>query len=519
MGRTLSCGHDLGQCSRAAGGLCSGACMSALPAIDLAVLVFYLGGTVALGLWVGRKSRRPEEFMAAGRRIPAWAVGLSIFGTYVSSISFLALPGKAYATDWNAFAFSLSLPLAAWVATKWFVPFYRKAGALSSYEHLEHRFGAWARTYAVLCFLLTQLARMGTILYLLALALAPLTGWSVPWLIVATGLIVIVYTIFGGMEAVIWTDVMQSLVFIVGALACGAVILFGMPQGSGQVLQIAGEHQKFSLGSFDLALNQPTFWVVLVYGLIMNLQNFGIDQNHVQRYQTTKTLAAAQRSVWLGALLYLPISAVFFFIGTGLFAFYTARPELLPAEVAAKSDAVFPHFIVKQLPVGLTGLVIAAVFAAAQSTLSSCINCSATLVLCDFYKRHFRPHATERDSMRVLRITSLIAGLLGTGAALAMMRIQSALDVWWSLAGMFSGGMLGLFLLGQLSRRAGNAAAATGVLLGVILISWMTFSPQWTGPLAAWRSPFHSFLITVFGTLAILLVGLLMSRRRRKAEA
>lgn len=210
--------------------------MSTLPKIDLAVLVLYLIGTVALGLWVGRKSRNPEEFMAAGRRIPAWAVGLSIFATYVSSISFLALPGKAYASNWNAFTFSLAIPITAWVAVKWFVPFYRKAGVISSYEHLEHRFGPWARTYAVLCFLLTQLARMGTILYLLALALSPLTGWSVPWLIVVTGLIVIVYTLFGGMEAVIWTDVMQSIVFIVGALACVAVIFVGMPQGPGHPL-------------------------------------------------------------------------------------------------------------------------------------------------------------------------------------------------------------------------------------------------------------------------------------------
>ncbi len=490
--------------------------MTALPAIDLAVLVVYLVGTVALGLWVGRRSRNTEEFMTAGRRIPAWAVGLSIFGTYVSSISFLALPGKAYASNWNAFVFSLAIPLAAWVSVKWFVPFYRKAGALSSYEHLERRFGPWARTYAVLCFLLTQLARMGTILYLLALALSPLTGWSVPWLIVATGGMVIIYTLFGGMEAVIWTDVMQSIVLIVGALACVVAIFIGMPQGPGQVLQIAGEHDKFALGSFDLALDQPTFWVVLVFGITMNLQNFGIDQNFVQRYQTARTDQAANRSVWLGAMLYLPISAVFFFIGTGLFAFYTARPELLPIEVAAKPDAVFPHFIVKQLPKGLTGLVIAAIFAAAQSTLSSSINCSATLVLCDLYKRYFRPQATECEAMRVLWGTSLIVGLLGTGMALAMMRIQSALDAWWSLAGIFSGGMLGLFLLGLISRLAGSAAAATGVTLGVLVISWMTFSPRWSGALAAWRSPFHSFLITVFGTLAILLVGLLVSRYSRQ---
>lgn len=482
--------------------------------IDLCVLVFYLAGTVVLGLWVGRKSRSTEEFMAAGRKIPGWAMGLSIFGTYVSSISFLALPGKAYATNWNAFAFSLSIPITTWIAVKWFVPFYRRRGAISAYEHLEQRFGAWARNYAVICYLLTQLARMGTIMYLLALALAPLTGWSLPWLIVTTGVIVTIYTLFGGMEAVIWTDVIQSVVLILGALACVVVLLFGLPHGPGQFFQIAMAHHKFSLGSFGSSVSQTTFWVVLVYGLFINLQNFGIDQSYVQRYQTVKTDAEAARSVWFGALLYVPISAVFFFIGTGLFAFYTARPEFLPAAVAAKSDAVFPYFIVTQLPVGVTGLVIAAIFAAAQSTISSSINCSATLVLCDFYKRYVRPDASELNSMKVLWGASLIFGLAGTGMALAMMRIQNALDAWWELAGIFSGGMLGLFLLGLISRVT-NAAAATAVSVGVLVIFWMSLSPHLTGEWAWARSPFNNFMVIVLGTLTILFVGLIVSRLTR----
>lgn len=488
---------------------------------DLAVVVLYLAGTLGLGLWVSRRNRSPRDFMAAGGRIPTWAVGLSIFGTYVSSISFLALPGKAYASDWNAFVFSLSLPLAAWLAARHFVPFYRRSGELSAYEHLERRFGAWARTYAVLCYLLTQIARMGTIMYLLALALAPLLGWSLSALILLTSGLVITYTLFGGMEAVIWTDVMQSLVFIMGAVACVVILCFGMPAGPGQLFEIARAHDKFSLGGWSLDLGQPTFWVVLTYGVFINLQNFGIDQTFVQRYHTARSERAAARSVWTGALLYLPISAVFLFIGTGLFAFYTARPELLPAAVAAKGDAVFPHFIVTQLPVGLTGLVIAAIFAAAQSTLSSSMNCSATLVLCDVYKRYFRPDVTETDSLRVLRTTTLIVGLLGTGAALAMMRIKTALDVWWDWAGILGGGMLGLFLLGLVSRHARNADAAVGVVAGVLVIVWMTLSTKagWPEALAAFKSPFHGFLTIVFGTASILVLGLLLGRLRSRAAA
>lgn len=481
--------------------------VSRLSLIDLAIFLLYLAGTVLVGLWVGRHSRTSEGFMAAHRRVPAWAVGLSIFGTYVSSISFLALPGKAYDSNWNAFVFSLSIPITTWIAVKWFVPFYRKAGTLSSYEHLEHRFRPWARAYAVTCYLLIQLARMGTIMYLLALAISPLTGWSVPMIIVITGLIVILYTFFGGMEAVIWTDVVQSIVLIGGALACILVLITGLPQGPAQLFEVAQAHHKFSLGGFGPSLGESTFWVVLIYGMFINLQNFGIDQSYVQRYQTAKSDSAAARSVWVGALLYLPISALFFFIGTGLFAFYTARPELLPAELANAPDKVFPHFIVHQLPVGLTGLLIAAIFAAAQSTLSSSINCSATLILCDFYRRYLRPGAGERESMWVLWTASLMVGLLGIGIGLAMMRIKSALDAWWQMAGILSGGMLGLFLLGFLSRRANHVSAAVGVLSGLLLILWMTFSPQWPEALAAWRSPLHGFLIVAMGTTAILLVG------------
>ncbi len=487
--------------------------MPQLKTVDLAVLVIYLAGIVALGLWVGRKSKDTEQFMAAGRRMPGWAAGLSIFGTYVSSITFLALPSKAFSNDWNAFVFSLAIPLTAWIAVKSFVPFYRRAGVLSSYEHLEQRFGPWARTYAVICYLLTQLARMGTIMYLLALALAPLTGWSVPALILVTGTVVIVYTLVGGMEAVIWTDVIQSIVLIAGSICCAAILLFDLPHGPPQLFDIAAQHNKFSLGSLSFDFTQSTFWVVLLYGFFINLQNFGIDQSYVQRYQTAKTEVAAKQSVWLGALLYLPVSALFLFIGTGLFAFYTSRPDLLPQTVADTPDSVFPHFIATQLPVGLTGLVIAAVFAAAQSTISSSINCSATLLLCDIYKRYFNPNATERNAMRFLWATSLCVGLFGVGMALAMMRIRSALEAWWKLAGIFSGGMLGLFLLGQISRSVKSQAALLGVAAGVLAIVWTTFSHKsyWPQLLAAVRSPFHDLMTIVIGTLTILLVGLLVT--------
>ena len=486
--------------------------MHQLPVLDIVVLFAYTAGVVGLGCWFVRRSQTTEGFMAAGRRLPGWAVGLSIFGTYVSSISFLALPGKAYAANWNPFVFSLSLPLAAWVGVRWFVPHYRRLASISAYDHLEKRFGPWARVYAVACYLLTQVVRVGAILFLVALALERLLGWDPKLIILGTGVLVTLYTLLGGIEAVIWTDVIQSIVLTVGAIASAVVLLFGMPQGPGQLFAIAAEHAKFSLGSFGASLGEATFWVVLVYGLFMNLNNFGIDQSYIQRYHTARSDAEARKSLWLGALLYIPISALFFFIGTALFAYYKARPELLPAGLRA--EGVFPHFIVHGLPQGFTGLLLAAVFAAAMSSVDSSLNCSATLTLKDLYQRFFRRDAGEREAMWVLRVSTVAWGVLGTAIALVLAIAaadERTLDVWWKLSGIFSGGMLGIFLLGFVSRRATSATALVATAVGILLILWMTVSPTWSAFPPRLRSSFHSFLIPAFGSTAIILVGFLVA--------
>lgn len=477
---------------------------------DFIVLGIYLGGVVGLGCWFFKKSRTTEGFMVAGRALPGWVVGLSIFGTFLSSISFLALPGKAYSDNWNGFVFSLSLPIAAFIATRYFIPYYRKGDAVSAYSHLEKRFGGWARTYAVICYLLTQVARTGAILYLVALALAPLTGFGVTTIIVLTGVLVTLYTLLGGIEAVIWTDCVQSVVLAGGALLCSILLFSWVPGGVSEVARVAADQGKLSFGEFGLSLAAPTFWVVLIYGLVMNLQNFGIDQSYVQRYATARSDRDAKASVWMGALIYLPVSAVFFFIGTALFVFYQVNPGLLPAGLAG--DSVFPHFIVAELPAGISGLLIAAIIAAAMSSVDTSLNSSATLMLCDVYKRYWRKDAGERESMLVLYGATLMGGLIGTGAAVAMTSVRSALDAWWQLSGIFSGGMLGLFLLGMLARRAGSAAAGVGVTVGILVITWMTLSPQIPDSLAYLRSPFHGFMTTVIGTLMILLVGVGLSR-------
>lgn len=480
-------------------------------AIDLAVLVGYLTLTVGLGCWFGLRRRSTDEFMAGSHALPGWAVGLSMFGSFVSSISFLANPGKAFAGDWSPFVFALATPVAAAIAVLWFVPFYRRSGNISAYEHLEGRFGVWARTYAVVCFLLMQIARMGTIAYLLALAVAPLTGWSVEVIILVTGAVMIVYSIFGGIQAVVWIGVVQSLVLIAGPLLCLVVLLNMIPDGLGEVVRSGRAAGKFDLGGFGPSLTTSTFWVVFTYGLAINLTNFGIDQSYVQRYITTPDLKQARRSVWITAALFVPASAFFFFIGTALFILSQTQTDAFPASLAAeRPDAIFPYFIANHLPAGLGGLVVAGVFAAAIDTNLSSM---ATLTLCDVYRRYLKPDAGERESMWVLRGSTLLYGIAGTAAALAMTRAKTILDVWWELAGIFSGGLLGLFLLGQISRRVGSRAAFIGVAAGVLVILWMTISPKdvWPTSLAAYRNPLDALLTMVAGTLVTIGVGLAAS--------
>ncbi|HPF51550.1 MAG TPA: sodium:solute symporter [Draconibacterium sp.] len=480
-----------------------------LPVTDLVVFIIITLGNVVFGASFFLKNKTSSQFTTGGGKLPAWVVGMSIFATFVSSISFLALPGKAYLSNWNALVFSFSIPVAAILAAKFFVPLYRSLASVSAYHYLEVRFGSWARIYASLCYILTQLMRTGAILLLLALPLNALFGWNIRTIIIVTGIAVTVYSVLGGIQAVVWTDAIQGIILIAGALVCAAVLTFSMPEGPAQVLEIAAANHKFNLGSFSASLSESTFWVVLIYGLFINLQNYGIDQNYVQRYMATSSEKKAKSSALFGALLYVPVSIVFFYIGTALFSYYTAQPDLLPAGI--DGDKVFPHFIVNGLPTGLTGLLIASIFAAGMSTVSTSINSSATIVLSDYYQKYFNKNADEKSSMKVLYSASLIFGVLGILVSLSLVGVESVLDAWWSLASIFSGGMLGLFLLAFLSRKARNIDAAIGVIIGVLVIIWMSLSPLYfkEGERLAFKSPFHSNLIIVIGTITIFLAGFL----------
>lgn len=483
--------------------------------LDLAVITAYLVGTTIFGcsFFFRKGSGDAKTFMAGGGRIPGWVLALSIFATYVSSISFLALPAKAYLANWNVLVLSFSIPIAAGIAAVWFVPFYRKMTSVSAYSFLEARFGFWARAYASGCFLLMQSVRSGMILFLLALLLKSLLGVSIPSVILVVGLSTMVYSMMGGLQAVVWTDAVQAIVLIGGALLCLVVLGCTLPDGLAAGLKTAYDAGKFSHGSFSLTeWGTETFWVTFLYGVFLNLQNFGIDQSYTQRYVAAKSEKEAVRSMFSGAMLYVPVSLVFVAIGTLLWVWVQGHPGVVPDEVLAKSDAVFPWFIVNRLPTGVTGLLVAAIIAAAMSTVSATLNSGATVLLEDYRKRFARRAVAPVSQIRFLRGATVSLGCFSIGVALAVMNVTSVMTTWWALQSVLSGGMLGLFLLGAFARQTKRKHAIAATVLGIAVVLWIVFGQC----LSCGRVVFHLNLAIVLGTLTLVASGGLLACKLRR---
>ena len=476
--------------------------------IDIGIVILYLLAVLAFGYSFYRKDKTAKSFTRGEGKLPAWALGMSVFATYVSSISFLALPGNAFAKDWSNYVFSLSIPLAAFIAVRFFVPVYRKLDSDSAYAFMEQRFGPWARKYASACYLLTQLARMGAILYLLALPVHSLTGLSVPFVISVTGLLVLIYASLGGIKAVVYTDAIQGFILIIGALLCLFSIIGGIDGGWFGFMEEATKADKMNLGSLKPDWKESSFWLILVYGLFINLQNFGVDQSYIQRYMGARTEKDAARSVWMGALLYVPVSLLFFLIGTALWVHY----KQMGMAVDFPADQVLPFYIVNELPVGIKGILIAAILSAGMSTVSTSVNSSATVLLSDFFQGKSR---SDGESLKLLRILSAAMAALSIWVAFAFLGVNSALDVWWALASIFSGGILGLFLLGLLSKGTGSAGAILAVAIGVLFVIWTSLSQLL--PHLSLSFGLHPNFVIVIATMIILILGWLFGQFKSKS--
>ncbi|MEM7310340.1 MAG: sodium/solute symporter [Planctomycetota bacterium] len=438
-------------------------------ALDYTVVGLYFGLLVAMGVFFARRERSTEDFFLGGRRVPWWAAGLSIFGTQLSAITFMAIPAKSYATDWVFSLGHATILLVVPVVTCFYLPFFRRLNVTTAYEYLERRFNPAVRLLGSTAYLAFQLGRMGIVLYLPALALAAVTGMDVVFCIATMGVLATAYAALGGIEAVIWTDVVQVFVLLGGALLSLAIVVAGVDGGAGALWSDSLAADKLRLAQPGWAPDTACLWVVLVGNFFFSVVSYTSDQSVVQRYLTTASEEHARRSAWTNGLMAIPSAVVFYGLGTALWAFYREHPERLAA--TGRADDVFPWFIAGELPAGLAGLVIAGLFAAAMSSLDSSMNSMATALTTDFYPR-LRPAASDRERLRLARILTVVLGAAGTGTAIYLAKEggRSMLDQYLKVIGLFGGGLAALFALGIFTRRANGPGALIGFAVSAAIL-------------------------------------------------
>ncbi|OKL40540.1 sodium transporter [Pontibacter flavimaris] len=433
--------------------------------LDYVVVILYLLLMIGIGMWSSRNQTTTDDYFRGGQRIPGWAAGLSIYGTQLSAITFMSIPAKTYATNWSYFILQMTIIMVIPIITTYFIPFYRKLQITSAYEYLEKRFNYVARAMASLLYIMLQLGRLAIVLLLPSLALTLVTGIDVSLCILLMGIITIFYTMKGGIEAVVWTDVAQVVILLGGALVCLVMIPFQLEADANTIWQTIQQNEKLNIIDLTLSFNEPTLWVVLLGGLAINVISYGTDQSVVQKYLTTRNEAESKKSLRLGAWMALPSALIFFSIGTMLYLYFKEHPEKVNYQLQSQ-DAIFPWYIVTELPAGITGLLIAAVFAAAMSTLSSSMNSVTTAIITDFYRR-FAPSKSDKSYLRTAKFITLAIGVVGTSLALVMAQwgISSLWDQFNTILGLFTGGLGGLFVLGIFTKRANAKGAIAGLLL------------------------------------------------------
>lgn len=468
--------------------------------LNWSVLIAYLLGMVMLGYYFMRRESDADDFFKGGGRIPWWAAGISIYATMLSAITYMAYPAKAYATDWTYYPMLVTILLMSFPVIKYYLPFFRRLNVTSAYEYLERRFNAATRLLASALFIVFMVARMALVLYLPSLALTAVTGIDLYICIVLMALVTIVYCTMGGVEAVVWGDVVQGIILVGGAFLAFFYLAFSTEGGFGGFVDIAMDADKFKMFDWSFDYRSATFWVIILGGMANNLISYTSDQTVIQRYLTTKDERSARQSIMMNGVMSVFISVAFFAIGTGLYTFFKTHPAALDYTMA-KGDTIFPFFMMSQLPQGVAGLLIAAIFAATMSTISSNINSVATAFSVDFYKRN-NPAATSKQMVKVARRACIISGILGMGIALLMAtwEILSLLDFFQEILGLLSSGLGGLFLMGIFFPRIGGKAALTGFIVGVITLF-----------LVRYLTPTSFLLYGFIGMTVSVLVGYIMS--------
>ncbi len=496
-----------------------------LSGLDLVTLLGYLAVMALMGLWFSRRNVDTEQYFVGGRSFPGWAIGLSMVGTSISSVTFLAFPGDAYKTAWLRFLPNLMLPLAVLIAAFVFLPFFRRGNATTAYEYLEQRFGPSVRIYAALAFIVAQLCRISIILYLVSLVVHEMTGLDLTVCVIIGGVFVGFYTIVGGIDAVVWTDVVQTIVLVTGGLICMGYIVSHLPGGLGQIFEVAGEHNKFALAevtngvaapqSWGLSLSTKTTSMMLVLGLMWYLTEFASSQNVVQRYVAAKSTREARKAMFICAGASVPIWAFFMFLGAALFVYYQAFPDERATEMLTgvrKAEQVLPYFIMNTLPPGLAGLVIAAALAAAMSSLDSSINAISTVGVVDIYRRHLSKAKQDKHYLKVAWVIATCAALFMIGGAITLTKIDTKTlqDTSTIIVSLVSAGLLGVYFVGFFTRRGDARAIWLGIICSFVFTLWTVFAKYRPELLPqSLAVPFDLYYTGLIGNVVMFIVGYL----------
>ena len=432
--------------------------------LNAAVIMLYFVGMALLGFYFMRRNKSSDDYFRGGGRLPWWAVSISIYATMFSSITFISVPALSYASDIRYFVISIGILVLAPVVVRYYLPFFRKLNLTSAYEYLETRFNLGCRLFASGAFTLFMITRTAIVTYLPSIAIAAVIDIDVNVAIVAVTVITILYCTLGGIEAVIWSDVIQSFIMVGGTFLIVVLLIAGTDGGLPGFIEIGQQAGKFRLLDFTFDLQAPVFWVVLVGGLVANLSSYTSDQCVVQRYMTTKDGRGAAKSILFNGVLSYINCGIFFLIGTALYTYYYSHPELLDVTMP-KNDSVFPIYIATGMPVGISGLILAAVAAATMSTLSSNLNSSATAVTTDFYARLVKD-VGEKRKMRCGQFVTVLSGVLGGGFALVLanMQVYSMYDQFQRFLGVLTGGLACLFFMGIFMKRVNGPGAIIGLI-------------------------------------------------------
>jgi len=487
-----------------------------LAALDLAILIAYGAVVLVVGIYVSRRDATTEDYFVGDRRVPAYAVGLSILGTCISSVTYVAYPGKSFVNDWQYLVQGLMLPVLIFAGALIVVPFYRRQVRTSVNEFIEARFGPGVRLFSLLVLVTSELTRLAMVMYLVSLVVYTITGWPIAWVIVGTGGVTVAYTAVGGIKGVIWTDVIQTILLFLAGIAAVVVISLALPGGFLGALGEASAAGKLRLLDLTPTLTRPTFYVLALSGLLNFFYFLAGNQNQIQRYQCAASDAAARRAALIGSLGSVPVWALFLLVGTMLFVYYRHYPDPQVAEFLArgKGDQVFPHFIGTRLPPGLAGLLLAGLFAAAMSTLDSSMNTLSTLIVTDLYRRFLRPDAPERRALSIARWLTLGWGSFGIALALLMIRIQTFLNFYFEIVAIIGGGITGVFALALFSRLSHARGVLVGIAAGLLVTVWGSeqYGQILSGRLAWLRFPWDPIMVGVMTSAVVIVAGYAASR-------